>query len=72
MMCVSKAGHNTWLVVVNEVNTWRHALTLRLEVALKQERVKYHKLRFGVEPNSNELKLPTTTSSNNEQNGKHY
>lgn len=43
-----------------------------LEVALKQERVKYHKLRFGVEPNSNELKLPTTTSSNNEQNGKHY
>ena len=39
-----------------------------LELALKQERVKYHKLKFGVEPTQNDLKFPTTasTTSNNE------
>lgn len=39
-----------------------------LEVALKQERFKYHKLKFGAEPSQNELKLPvsTTNSENND------
>lgn len=36
-----------------------------LEVALKQERVKYHKLKFGSEPSQNELKLPVTTNNEN-------
>ena len=40
-----------------------------LELALKQERIKYHKLKFGVEPNMNDLKYPTS-SSTNENNGK--
>lgn len=41
-----------------------------LEVALKQERVKYQKLKFGGEPNQNELKLPTSNamSNNNDDN----
>ncbi len=39
-----------------------------LEVALKQERVKYHKLKFDVEPSSSELKLPAANTNNNENN----
>lgn len=35
-----------------------------LEVALKQERVKYSKLKFGAESNQNELKLPSATTNN--------
>ena len=42
-----------------------------LEVALKQERVKYHKLKFGSESSGqNELKLPTTNQ--NENDGKRF
>lgn len=42
-----------------------------LELALKQERVKYHKLMYGVEPNTNELKSNTSnTNLSNENNGK--
>ena len=42
-----------------------------LEFALKQERVKYHKLKFGVEPNQSDLKFPiNSTTSTNEPNGK--
>ena len=37
-----------------------------LELALKQERVKYYRLKFGTEPN--ELKLPTSTSQSNNEN----
>ena len=45
-----------------------------LEVALKQERIKYHKLKFGAEPNTNELgkttaATTTTNSTNNDLNG---
>ena len=41
-----------------------------LELALKQERIKYHKLKFGVEPTQNELKCPTTASTtSNSENG---
>lgn len=39
-----------------------------LEVALKQERVKYSKLKFGAESNQSELKLPSVTT-NNENDG---
>ena len=39
-----------------------------LEVALKQERVKYHKLKFGVEPGQGELKLPVAINTNSEGN----
>lgn len=38
-----------------------------LEMALKQERVKYHKLKFG-EQNQNELKLPSVATNSNENN----
>jgi striatin 1/3/4 len=35
-----------------------------LELALKQERIKYHKLKFGVEPsNQNDLKLITSSNT---------
>ena len=35
-----------------------------LELALKQERIKYHKLKFGVEPSSqNDLKLLTSSNT---------
>ncbi len=43
-----------------------------LEVALKQERVKYHKLKFGVEPNLNELKLPAANMNNDINGGKNF
>lgn len=39
-----------------------------LEVALKQERVKYSKLKFGADSSQNELKLPSATT-NNENDG---
>lgn len=40
-----------------------------LELALKQERIKYHKLKYGTEPA--ELKLPASSVSNGlNENGK--
>lgn len=41
-----------------------------LEVALKQERIKYQKVKFGIEPNQNDFKLPgANNATNNENNG---
>lgn len=42
-----------------------------LELALKQERIKYHKLMYGVEPNLNDFKSnnPSNMNLTNENNG---
>ena len=42
-----------------------------LELALRQERIKYHKLKYGTEPSLNDLKQVTQTiaSSNESNNG---
>jgi hypothetical protein len=40
-----------------------------LELALKQERIKYYKLKFGVEPTANDLKHPMNATNPSENSG---